>query len=57
MTAEFGNFVAKNDEKQKRKDEMNPAIVGTKLELKVVPKSRICILPNWNLVNISAKIL
>ena len=27
MTADFGNFVAKNDEtKQKMKDEMNPAL-------------------------------
>ena len=26
MTADFGNFVAKNDEKRKTKDEMNPAI-------------------------------
>ena len=30
MTADFGNFVAKNDEKRKTKDEMNPAEV-TKL--------------------------
>ena len=27
MTADFGNFVAKNDEKRKTKDEMNPALV------------------------------
>jgi hypothetical protein len=27
MTADFGNFVAKNDEKQKTKDEMNPAYI------------------------------
>ena len=26
MTADFGNFVAKNDEKRKTKDEMNPAL-------------------------------
>ena len=25
MTADFGNFVAKNDEKRKMEDEMNPA--------------------------------
>ena len=29
MTADFGNFVAKTDEKQKSKDEMNPEIVST----------------------------
>ena len=28
MTADFGNFVAKNDEKLKTKDEMNPAYVS-----------------------------
>ena len=27
MTADFGNFVAKNDEKRKTKDEMNPAFI------------------------------
>ena len=27
MTADFGNFVAKTDEKRKTKDEMNPAIM------------------------------
>ena len=27
MTADFGNFVAKNDKKRKTKDEMNPAYV------------------------------
>ena len=27
MTADFGNFVAKNDEKRKTKDEMNPVYV------------------------------
>ena len=27
MTADFGNFVNKTDEKQKTKDDMNPAIV------------------------------
>ena len=26
MTADFGNFVAKNDEKGKTKDEMNPTL-------------------------------
>ena len=27
MTADFGNLVAKNEEKRKTKDEMNPALV------------------------------
>ena len=31
MTADFGNFVAKNDEKRKTKDEMNPALIDLKL--------------------------
>ena len=31
MTADFGNFVAKNDEKQKTKDEMNLAYVCRKI--------------------------
>ena len=29
MTADFGNFIAKTDEKQKTKDEMNPALIHT----------------------------
>ena len=31
MTADFGNFIAKNDKKQKTKDEMNPAVVYNKI--------------------------
>ena len=27
MTADSGNFVAKNDKKRKTKDEMNPALI------------------------------
>jgi hypothetical protein len=32
MTADFGNFVAKSCEKQKTKDEMNPAFSATILK-------------------------
>ena len=33
MTADFGNFVAKTDEKWKTKDEMNPAIIITFMKI------------------------
>ena len=32
MTADFGNFVVKNDEKRKTKDEMNPADLTKNLQ-------------------------